>query len=352
MTAADKPDALNMIASPAWHIHDFHELTREFTLLSMSEDDYRRSVFLDTRHLPKGAARFKSGFGQTYRLFSNAGKPPGSVSFVFHVGHCGSTLLATALAGSRSVLPLREPRMLKVLSKIFRELNEPVSQFTEPDWQRLRDIVLFGLSRTFHPGQHLLVKATSTCNNLVIPLLETASNARAILLYQPLEPFIAGFFKQSTDARDLIIQARDRMLLWTSIPGAAKLRIADLAPEQLAAMSWLTSMYCLLEATEVIPGRTMMVNFDDFLGDPENQLVAIDSFLDTGQDANEMLHHYASISAQYSKRPDMPFTSENRQEGFASARRKHGKKISRGMQWAEQMIEATPVLKRSAAFFE
>jgi len=62
MAAQPKPDARNMVEDPTWLIHDFNLARREVVLLSMTEEDYRRSVFLDTRVASSEERKFTAGF--------------------------------------------------------------------------------------------------------------------------------------------------------------------------------------------------------------------------------------------------------------------------------------------------
>ena len=143
----------------------------------------------------------------------------------------------------------------------------------------------------------------------------------------------------------MLIQARVRIQEWMLIPGARTLRLSNFAMEQLAVLSWLTSMRHLVSMDQALVDRTRMVEFGKFLDAPEEQLLQINAFLGLGLEPKPLLSHYKSISNQYSKNPEKTFTSDDRSKKIEAARSLHAKKIARGMKWAEQLIESTPALE-------
>ena len=211
---------------------------------------------------------------------------------------------------------------------------------------------IFALSRTFRPGQRPVVKATSTCNNLVLPLLEAATGSRAVLLYQPLEQHVAGRLNSPAGRFDLAGQARQRILDWMAIPGAPILQNSRLAPEQLAVLAWVTSMYFLLEAHKRQAQRTCLANFEDFLADPNQQLAVIADFLGLDVTAEVLRAHYERISLHYSKIPGKPYTAIDRSQELDEAREKQAKRITRALRWAEQLVRAVPGLEPVGHYLE
>jgi hypothetical protein len=347
-----KPDAASLVASAEWYLFNFTVGKRQFDFTAVTEEDYHASVFLDHRMTVSRQQKFSLGFMQTLELFLSAGPPHTTLSWIFHMGHCGSTLLSRALDFSEAVLPLREPQTLKLLSDIQRELGQPVCLFTQHNFEQLRDVFIFSLSRIFRPGQRPMVKATSTCNNLVLPLMDAAPGSRAVLLYQPLEQHVAGRTGSPAGIFDLFRQARVRMLDWMAIPGAPILHNSHLAPEQLAVLAWVSSMYLLLEAHKLQAQRTCLVNFEDFLAAPGRQLQAIADFLGLDVTAEALGAHYERISQHHSKNPEKPFTASDRHRKLGERREKQAKRITPGMRWAEQLIRTVPALEPLGDYLE
>ncbi len=318
----------------------------------MTESDYRDSVFLDSRIKSSGNQRLAVSIANIKRVFLANGQRQSPLTFIFHTGHCGSTLLSRALDFSGLTLPLREPRTLNSLSNLERELGHPVSLFTERSFKELQDTIISAISRNFHAGQRPVVKATSTCNNLVRPLMESAADSRALLLHQTLERHVAGRVDSKPGVFDLLVQSRERMLDWMAMPGTPKLYNARLAAEQLAVISWMTSMYYLTRARGDHPERTQMIDFDVFLQDPHTHLSAITDFLNLDVPGETVQNQYTGISMQYSKLPGQPFTAEDRRRKLDKARAGHQKRVTRSMHWAEQLVRANPALEPLAEYFQ
>src|SRR5438128_6215682 len=97
----------DLFVSPDHYLHSFEGDSALF--VPMDRGAYHRSIFLDGRispasdqsmHLPAAAL--------------NAGaQAPARTGWIFHVAHCGSTLLARALDDPGSNLVLREPLALR-----------------------------------------------------------------------------------------------------------------------------------------------------------------------------------------------------------------------------------------------
>jgi hypothetical protein len=348
-----QPELHQIASSPEWYLYDCNAARLEFQLLRLDEEDFRQAIFLDSRlgtHLdnlvPMKVAQISKAFPGKV---AGADKP---AAYIFHIGHCGSTLLSRALSETDRILPLREPRTLQFLANQLRELNTPRCLLTEKQFQRLGVVILSALERRFNAQQLPLIKATSVCNNLIGPILQTHRERKAILLYQPLEPYLAGRFKR-TVSNDLRVQAQFRFDEWQRIPGAPAIILSRLGPAQLGSLAWLTSMWRLLLVDEHISDQIQLVDFQEFLGDPQGQLTKLAAFIGIHQrDIEELLVRYPEVSSTYSKDPGMKFSSEVREKTLQLSRQKWSQQISKGLDWAQDMIRRTPELERCADYLE
>jgi hypothetical protein len=341
-----------LATSPEWHLYDCDAGRLEFQLIRLEEDDYRRATFLDVRlgSLLDGVTSER--VNRISRVFPKKVGGENPAAYIFHIGHCGSTLLSRALSETPAVLPLREPRTLKFLANQLRELKTPRCLLTEPQFRRLGVIILSALERRFSEQQLPLVKATSICNNLIGPILQTHRQRRAILLYQPLETYLAGRFKKTVSS-DLRAQAQERFDEWLRIPAAPVIRLSELGSPELGALAWLTSMWRLRLVDEHINDQIVMVDFQDFLDQPDEQLERLAGFIGLAPGvAKALVDRYPEVASSYSKNPDFKFNSDMRQKELQLSRKRWAKQIARGMEWAQQMVAATPDLARCAPYFE
>ncbi|MDX1556956.1 MAG: hypothetical protein R3212_13070, partial [Xanthomonadales bacterium] len=111
--------------TPLWHLHDYDLGQKTFTLLRIEEALYREASFLDSRIQQYDCPAVRYELQHMAEMFPRLGADRGPMGFIFHVGHCGSTLLSRALGVSDRFLPFREPLTLRHLSAEHRELDSP-----------------------------------------------------------------------------------------------------------------------------------------------------------------------------------------------------------------------------------
>ncbi|MFT5139708.1 MAG: hypothetical protein ACI9CB_001359 [Rhodothermales bacterium] len=350
------------ILSPNWHLFNCSVELKLFKLAWLEEEDYRTVVFLDQRmNIPLENFRQES-FGALSKLFPKNLEIEHPAAYIFHVGHCGSTLLSRALSIPAKVLPVREPLTLRFLAEQMHNFPRPTSLLSEREYERLSVIILSSLERRFADDQLPIIKATSTCNNLIGPILETQAQRRAILMFQSFESYLAGRFKNRQISTDLRVQAKLRMEEWLKIPGAPPLNLSDLSPPQLVALAWLTSMYRILTASEQFPEQTFLLDFTLFLEAPDQHLSQLAEFLGLAHEKKTIVDGYQRVSTQYSKSSDFDhsksaklefeYTPETRLMAFDQARRINGEQIKLGVNWVKSMIKNTPALAKCSEYLE
>ena len=317
------------ISAPAWHLYDFNHALQQATLLQLGESDYRAASFLDQRVEALAKQRRELPLHDLQDALGVEARP---ARCIFHLGHCGSTLLSRALAASPNVLPLREPLTLRRLA-------------AEPAARHLLPLVLSAHTRVFHPAQVAMIKASSVCNQLIEPVLRHHPDSRAILLYVPLETYLAGMLGKFTSPVDLSAQAKSKLADWQAIPGTAPLFVEDLDTTQLAVLAWLTSMYFLLAAVDTFPRQALLLDFEMLLADAEASLVHCASFMGLGLELQRetavILAAWPEISTSYSKQPDLPYSAFNRRKTLQRGRSTRRDDIKRGMNWAKALVSAT-----------
>lgn len=328
MSAPAQPDAQAIRCDAQWHFHDLDPEQRTANLLQLSEADYRQLSFLDQRAEPFASAHAEVSLQDLEQALTEAESASASAHFIFHHGHCGSTLLSRALAATNKVLPIREPLTL-------RRLAGPVGP------SNLLKLAVKAHSRSFHPGQVSVVKATSICNSLIQPILADNLNSRAIMIYVPLESFLAGMLGKQTPALDLQGHAAHRLAEWNRISGTPELIPEHLSEAQLAVLAWLTSMNLMLNAAEAFPASTLLLNFEDLLAKPEASLSEGASLIGLEAQLDTILAAWPDISTGYSKKPDEPYSAFNRRKTLQRGRMLRSDEIQQGLRWAKKLISAT-----------
>jgi len=326
-----------------WHLYQFDFTAGKSEWLPLSEAQFRNASFLDQRLLTVAPSPFAVPLAAL--LSMTAFSAAAQANFIFHIGHCGSTLLSRALAATTNVLPVREPLALRQLSQLQGELPEN-------EWMQYLQFALAAHGRPFHAGQTCMIKATSTCNSLIQPVAELLPRSRMLLLHVRLESFLAGMLGRQEPARDLQGHAATRLREWQTLTGQVLSQPAgNFSESQLAALSWLTSMARLLQASGTNDRQFLLLDFEDFLAAPETGLERLIEFFQLQDSSQEILQAWPEISLAYSKQPEQPYSAFNRTRSLARGRSQRGKDIQLGLDWVRELIQQHPALETCNNYF-
>jgi hypothetical protein len=327
-------EPLILYSNAAWLLYDFDLQTRRAVLLKLQENDYHEASFLDQRIEPRATGRHVIDLPDIGKKLLNLNSPTTNPHYIFHLGHCGSTLLSRALSASPNVFPIREPLTLRRLADGF-----------ESERKSLLETSLSAHARVFHPGQTPVIKATSTCNKLIHPILSMNESSRAILMYVSLETYLAGMLGKQSPPLDLRGHAKMRLAHWNEMDSAPPLDLSQLDTSQLAVLAWLTGMHQLVKANFQFPDQTLLLDFEQFLSNPETGLKQTVNFLGFTEESELILEAWPDISTGYSKKPDEPYSRFNRRKTLLRGLQNHADEIRQGMEDAENLINTVEELQ-------
>ena len=317
-------------------------------LALVSESVYRDTGFLDQRLNLDG--KLQALWVPLERILADqrsiAPSPPTPARFIFHVGHCGSTLLSRLLAENSGLLPLREPLSLRSLAESERLLHGPGAPVTRTEWQSLMELLLRLLSRVYRDGQRALIKPSSSCNNLIGPLLASNREHKAVFLYLNLRSYLASVLRpQSRGA--LHAFAKERAFDVHRFMPDAGISPEDLTPARLGAMNWATSMAYLIQAQgdESLSARIRVMEFEAFLQDPIDVLTELFIFLGhpvARETAAAILQ--GGHMGRYAKDMRIGYTPELRAEDLQQSMQAHRGDIDDAQAWLAGMLERSAAL--------
>lgn len=280
MTLAD------LVSSPDNYLHSFEGDAAVF--VPMDRAAYRRSIFLDARISPadEGAMQVPAAM-----LAGTAGEGP-QTGWIFHVAHCGSTLLARALEELSGALVLKEPAALRQLG-------------FAPDAARL-DLVLALLARRYDPDLPNVVKANVPVNFLLPEIAERRPQDRAVVLYWHLADYLTAILR-SDNHRQWLRGITDHFAGSLGLPEGAD----DAAR---AAALWLGQAQRFLALAEAMP-QTRTLDAAVLFADPGRAIgLAVHHLgLPAEAEAIEQLVR-GPLFNTYSKRPDVAFDNSDRME--------------------------------------
>ncbi len=298
-------------------------------MIRMSERAYAEASFLDERLLAAGAEESWVGLAA---LETAAREISGESDFIFHIGHCGSTLLARLLGNDARLLALREPALLRVLAVQ-----------SEVGWLRGHlETFLKLYSRVWRPGQRSLVKATSFVSDIGPDILRRFRTARAILVAVDAPVYLATILSGDATRAELprITPWRLRRLS-KAVP--TQVVPAPRSDGEMAAAGWACEMNALRAIANDFPDRIFWLDFDRFLGDLPAGLAASFAHLDVAVTSEQLVRLGKSPDlARYSKAPEHPFDAASRRMIIAEGFQIHRKEIQQGMMWLRTFAGALP----------
>lgn len=299
MTLAD------LVSSPDNYLHSFEGDAAIF--VPMDREAYRRSIFLDARISPAAEGAMQV---PVEMLLGAAGEGP-RTGWIFHVAHCGSTLLARALEELSGALVLKEPAALRQLG------------FAPAD-ARL-DLVLSLLARRYDHGLPNVIKANVPVNFLLPEIAARRPQDSAIALYWNLADYLTAILR-SDNHRQWLRGITDHF--------GAQLGLAEGAEDAVrAAALWRGQAERFLAlAQTMLHTRTL----DAALLFAEPGMAVRQAALHLGlpvMDEGVAMVLSGPLFSTYSKRPDVAFDNGDRLERAAAVSRTIAGEIESAQAW-------------------
>ena len=293
----------------------------------LSEAEYGSVSFLDERMTRPDTVRGNVPWQMLLPILPHLNV---QCDFIFHVSHCGSTLISRLLGLLPECFALREPALLR--------------RYEELSSHGLLQPMLGLWSRVYRNEQRALIKATSFVSNWAIPLMEWNDRSKALLMTIPAESFLAAVLDGSMS--DIQTQSLNR---WNRLQARGfKLQstVEELSPGEQSAMSWLAEMVCLEEASCRFPNRTRWIDFESFLVDPKNAFLQMATFLGYSQPQFAVADH--PLLHRYAKRPEVLYDLRVRSKLLDESRTNHLEEIQKGMRWLESHMPGSIATRLSS----
>ena len=312
----------DLFASPDHYLHSIDGDAAVF--VPMDRAAYHRSIFLDGRIAPAGEGTMRVPLSL---LVGAPPPPPLATSWIFHVAHCGSTLLARALDRPSGNLVLREPLALRQVA-------------LAPDRERLA-LVAAMLSRRYRPDAVTLVKANVPVNFILPALAGTDPDASAIFLYLGLKDYLLAVLR-SDNHRDWLGR----------VTGQLGQRLGDVpvaSDAERAAALWTAQMRAFAEALALLPNARSL-DGEAFFASPAPTLAAAARQLRVEMSADEVEAHVAGpLFATYSKNPDMQFDDRARRARASEAARMLAAEMQAAAAWVDRAAGGAEALEATVA---
>jgi hypothetical protein len=274
----------DLFASPDHYLHSFEGDAAVF--MPMDRDAYHRSIFLDGRISPAANRTMKVPAAALVQ----PDRRPAPTGWIFHVAHCGSTLLARALDRPSTNLVLREPFALRQLA------FSPESGLLAPTAAML--------SKRYRGDLPTIVKANVPVNFLLPGLAALDRQASAIFLFATLRDYLMAVLRSDSH--------RDWLRRVTTQLGAHLGDLSNLPDAERCAALWLAQIRAFASAIALMPNARTL-DAETFFADPGPVLGAAAAHLGVPMNAAEIVETVEGpLFATYSKNPEQPFDNEAR----------------------------------------
>ena len=246
---------------------------------------------------------------------------------IFHLAHCGSTLVSRLLGALPNNLPQREPLAWLGCAVYARRVELDI---TERAWGRLFNACRRTLARRFRDSDRVLLKSTSVGANLIPWVLAPEPGQRAVCVTMTFESWLAKLLDDADARADVL----GRKLNWLQDLHMTTQR-EDVAPERLSeletlAACWLAPMRWFAGGVRLVPDRTRIVTTEALLEHPTVGLAALAAFLELGASADQIQTAVEGpLLTEYSKAPGTAFDRVAAAAELRDARERHKDDIAK-----------------------
>ncbi len=282
------------------------------------------------------------------QLVSSRSQP--AMRWIFHVGHCGSTLLSRLLDQLPDLLGVREPLPLLSLAEASLKREAASSGVAAQPIDAVLAMVADLLARGYSPSDRVVVKATSTASMLAPVILASRPADRAVLLGLPLPRYLAAYLRDPALRAQARGDAVPRLAAWRAWTGDDALDLPQLDDAQCVALSWLveTEGFARLARDPAIGDRVLRVDGEEILARPADHLARIARHLGLESSEAEVESAIASgVLTSYAKETHRPYDQTARARELATAELRFAGEIEAGLVWARAsasvLEKATPV---------
>ncbi|UNK48878.1 hypothetical protein MNR01_14190 [Lysobacter sp. S4-A87] len=307
--------------SAAYPLFAFDPVQDQAWVLHFEPQDYRRASFLDRRATQH---RDVSGWVVSRVELEAATDPAAALPlhWLFHIGHCGSSLVSRTLDLLPGVLGLREP--LPLLALAHGRDDAATEQWRSP--------VLTLLARGFADTRAVVVKPTSLVTTLAPGLL--AGGGKACLLWVDLQTWLATMLRDE-ELKSGVLDSESLRL------ESLELDLPATSDGERLARAWLAEQlrWQRLAGDPGLSSRLLDLDFAGFLADPAGASARLAAHYGLAVPHDWAQRIQASgLLGRYAKDESVGFDAHERRRELAAAATRHAGDIAGGMDWAGRSI--------------
>ncbi len=303
--------------------------------LRMDREAYFRSIFLDGRIQAAHPDPIRLATPPLAQWRSDNGVPIARKTWIFHIAHCGSTLLARALDRIGASLVLREPMTLRQLGVRRASLTE--SEL--PAWDAMLELAAAQLGKRYRPEAPVIVKANVPVNFILPQIMALDPGARTILLYHPLRQYLLAVLRTEAH-RNWVMRVTGEM---ARALGPEAGDIGGLDVVERAAALWLAQLRAFAAVLDTSP-HAHSLPADTLFAMPRATVSAAASVFGVPLSDFELDAIVgSSVFAADAKDPTAPFDRRTRAMDALLLESTMSRELAHARDWVERRLAVLPL---------
>ena len=304
----------------------------------MDREAYARSIFLDQRIQAASGRGAKVPIVPLLQHNHQRGGDAPDIGWIFHVAHCGSTLLARGIDRTDHSLVLREPAPLRQLA--VEAAQTFAGEAANEGWVEGLRLQLAMLGRRYKADAPVVVKANVPVNFIIPELMALQPQAKGVLLHFGLEDYLSAILR-SDQHRDWIDMVTHELAPAIAIEAGS---VDGLDTAEKAGALWLAQIRVYASALERWP-QLRSLDAEVLFANPTATIAATATYFGIAPASEEAI---TQLSAQYAKVPGAAFDNDARLARREEGRAAIAPEIARARVWVEAAIRDRPIPERLA----
>ncbi len=329
LTVSAMTDPYLALRSPDWLAHRYDPGHDAVHFVRADRAERRIAPFLIDEHLAGHGQPLVVGRQDAVAAHAGAAK----LNLIFHSAYCCSTLLANAYDRAGRSYALKEPVILNDLVG-WRHRGAAPEQL-----KIVLNDALALLARPLETGEVGVIKPSNVVNGLAPAIMAARPEARALLLYAPLELFLGSIAQKGLWGRlwvrDLMSKQLVDGLIQFGFTAKDHLLQTDL---QVAAVGWLAQHALFARLAQAWPDRVRTLDSETLLARAGDTLAAADRLFGIASDAAERERVVADVFARNAKSGEA-FTAVDRRDNQVNAAAAYADELEKTEVWALAVAE-------------
>lgn len=332
------PQAHELLAEPSYFLHGLDSASDRALFIPTTSELLREAAFIDGRTAIATGAPIEARLSEL--IGAEARRASGPDRYIFHMGFCGSTLLARLLDWPGASLALKEPNCLVDLAN--EKTASARSGKADDDFGRRLAFARAMLRRRWRDDEAIVVKPSSWINNLLDEFCAVPGELLPVFVTIDRNLFVRAVFRGGTDRIAHVAQ-----LAWhlaPFVPGGDQLVGAaiDTAGDSLAKAANLAVLAHHLEMSLVERaldaggwGRDRVIDFDDIARAPLEAAGRANALLKLGLSSDDLERSLETHGRIHSKAPTFAFHADQRAREDATVEANYGSVMRAAIEWAD-----------------